>query len=101
MNKTLDEILEIARISYGGKKMKSVIMIALDENDETTVLMSGRKDLMKYSLTVSAGKNPDMRNIVDYTSAMLARIDAREQARDRARQQFLKQVENLFEQDNG
>lgn len=101
MNKTLDEILENARISYGGKKMKSVIMIALDENDETLCLLSGRKDLLKYALTVTAGKDKDTRDIVDYAAKILQRIDDHERARNQAKQNFLKQVENLFEQDNG
>ncbi len=92
--KTLDEILEEARISNGGKKMKSVMMIALDENDNVIHLMCGTRPCMEYSLAVSADRKREMRKIVDKVSATLKHLEAK----NNARQQFLNRVINLFKQ---
>lgn len=92
--KTLDEILEEARISGGGKKMKSVLMIALDEDDNVIHLMCGTRPCMEYSLAVSADRKREMREIVDKVSATLKHLEAE----NKSRQLFLNRVINLFKQ---
>ena len=96
--KTLDDILEEVRIKCGGRKMKSVMMIALDEDDNVIHLMCGNKNDMKYSLAVSADRKREMREIVDKVSATLKHLDAQDKARHDAQQRLLNRVINLFEQ---
>ena len=81
--KTLDEILEEARISSGGKKMKSVLMIALDEDDNVINLMHGERFYIEYSLAASADRKREIREIIDKISEILKRLEAEKKALQR------------------
>ena len=75
-------------------EVKSVMVVALREDDQVEVLKGGSREDIQLSIAMAADENNDTRMMIDKVSEVLKQMDREDELR--AQQRFLNKVTNII-----
>lgn len=89
----LEKYLENMLMDMCDTEVKSVMVVALREDDQVEVLKGGAREDIQLSIAMAADENNDTRMMIDKVSEVLKQMDSEDELR--AQQRFLNKVTNI------
>ena len=90
----LEKYLENMLMDMCDTEVKSVMVVALREDDQVEVLKGGSREDIQLSIAMAADENNDTRMMIDKVSEVLKQMDREDELR--AQQRFLNKVTNII-----
>ena len=90
----LEKYLENMLMDMCDTEVKSVMVVALREDDQVEVLKGGAREDIQLSIAMAADENNDTRMMIDKVSEVLKQMDREDELR--AQQRFLNKVTNII-----
>ena len=90
----LEKYLENMLMDMCDTEVKSVMVVALREDDHVEVLKGGSREDIQLSIAMAADENNDTRMMIDKVSEVLKQMDREDELR--AQQRFLNKVTNII-----
>ena len=90
----LEKYLENMLMDMCDTEVKSVMVVALREDDQVEVLKGGSREDIQLSIAMAADENNDTRMMIDKVSEVLKQMDREDELR--AQQSFLNKVTNII-----